>query len=65
MAINIASRRVMEKAGLTFVRHSYPAWLLTIIIDGGADGAVEYALSRADWEIAPAVGGAGGMKGSV
>lgn len=62
MAINAASRRVIEKAGLTFVRLSYPAWLLSI--DGGADGAVEYELNRTDWEIDSAVSGAG-MQGSV
>ena len=47
-AANTASRRVMEKAGLTLVRtFSQP-------LPGAADGdpveVVEYALSKADWE---------------
>ena len=45
---NIASRRVLEKAGLRLVRTSqqpcpYPA-------EGGESGDVEYALRKADWE---------------
>jgi RimJ/RimL family protein N-acetyltransferase len=48
MAVNIASRRVMEKAGLRFVKVYYPEWLLSI--DGGADGGVEYAVDKADWD---------------
>jgi RimJ/RimL family protein N-acetyltransferase len=48
MAANIASRRVMDKAGLTLVRtFSQP-------LPGAAGGhpveAVEYALNKADWE---------------
>lgn len=50
MAVNHASRRVMEKCGLTFVRsyHSddVPA------IPGAERGEVEYALTREDWQAA-------------
>ena len=48
MAVNIASRRVMEKAGLRYTRTFYGAWPDTI--PGGEHGDVEYALSREDWE---------------
>lgn len=47
-ADNIASRRVMEKAGLTLVRE-YPS----PFVDPGSGAAqedVEYALEKADWE---------------
>jgi RimJ/RimL family protein N-acetyltransferase len=48
MAVNHASRRVMEKSGLAFVRgyHSddVPA------IPGAEQGEVEYALTREDWQ---------------
>ena len=48
MAGNVASRRVLEKAGLRLVRTfqqpgPYPA-------EGGESGDVEYALRKADWE---------------
>jgi RimJ/RimL family protein N-acetyltransferase len=48
VAGNIASRRVLEKAGLRLVRTSqqsgpYP-------VEGGESGDVEYALCKADWE---------------
>jgi RimJ/RimL family protein N-acetyltransferase len=48
MAANVASRRVMEKAGLTLVRTFRQSW-------PGLAGAeemevVEYALQKADWE---------------
>jgi RimJ/RimL family protein N-acetyltransferase len=52
MTVNQASRRVMEKCGLVFVRtyHSddVPA------IPGAAQGEVEYALTREDWQAAAA-----------
>jgi RimJ/RimL family protein N-acetyltransferase len=49
MAINVASRRVMEKAGLRFVRlFSAEDW--PIRIPGDEEGDVEYALTRAEWE---------------
>ena len=48
VAGNIASRRVLEKAGLRLARTSqqsspYP-------VEGGESGDVEYALRKADWE---------------
>ena len=48
MAVNHASRRVMEKAGLTLVRTFDQPWPYRI--DGGQFGAVEYALDKADWQ---------------
>jgi RimJ/RimL family protein N-acetyltransferase len=48
MAVNQPSRRVMEKCGLTFVRGYHlddvPA------IPGAEQGAVEYALTRSEWQ---------------
>ncbi|GGQ30593.1 GNAT family N-acetyltransferase [Streptosporangium pseudovulgare] len=47
LAANIASRRVMEKAGLQYVRSFHvdrPG------IPGSEQGIVEYELLRADWE---------------
>ncbi len=48
MAANMASRRVMEKAGLTLVRTFRPP--LPNVIDGDEVEVVEYALTKADWE---------------
>ena len=48
MAVNIASRRVMEKAGLRFVRTFDAGW--PVRIPGDEQGDVEYAISRAEWE---------------
>lgn len=48
MTVNIASRRVMEKAGLTLVRTFHLSWPEPI--EGTEHGDVEYALTRADWE---------------
>ncbi|GAB7035363.1 GNAT family N-acetyltransferase [Streptomyces sp. NPDC021749] len=48
MAVNAASRRVMEKAGLHHVR-SYFADRPEVIA-GSEHGEVEYALTRAEWE---------------
>jgi RimJ/RimL family protein N-acetyltransferase len=48
MVINAASRRVMEKAGLKFVRVVHREW--PIYVDGDEHGEVEYALTRAEWE---------------
>ncbi|MEV6972850.1 GNAT family N-acetyltransferase [Kitasatospora sp. NPDC093806] len=48
MAVNLGSRRVMEKAGLGFVRtfhEDYPE-----MIPGSEHGEVEYALAAADWQ---------------
>ena len=48
MAVNLASRRVLEKAGLKLIRifhqpRPYP-------VDGREVGDAEYALSKAEWE---------------
>jgi RimJ/RimL family protein N-acetyltransferase len=48
MAVNLASRRVMEKAGLTLVRTFHQPWPFPI--DGDQFGDVEYALDRAGWQ---------------
>ena len=47
MAVNAASRRVMEKAGLTLVRTFHQAW--PDPIPGDEHGDVEYALTKAEW----------------
>ncbi len=49
MVINTASRRVMEKAGLTYVRTFHQPWPYPI--EGHEHGDVEYAIDRADWEL--------------
>jgi RimJ/RimL family protein N-acetyltransferase len=51
MTVNIASRRVMEKAGLRFVRTFFQEW--PDRIPGDELGDVEYALTRAEWERLP------------
>ena len=48
MAENMASRRVMEKAGLKLVRIFHQPWPYPI--DGDQFGDVEYALDKADWQ---------------
>jgi RimJ/RimL family protein N-acetyltransferase len=48
MVVNVASRRVMEKAGLRYVRTFHQEW--PDPIEGDELGDVEYALDRADWE---------------
>jgi RimJ/RimL family protein N-acetyltransferase len=48
MAVNTASRRVMEKVGLTHVRTFHEDW--PDPIKGVEEGEVEYALWKADWE---------------
>jgi RimJ/RimL family protein N-acetyltransferase len=48
MAVNSASRRVMEKVGLTHVRTFHEEW--PDAIKGAEEGEVEYALWKADWE---------------
>ena len=48
MAVNLASRRVMEKAGLTLVRTFHQPWPYPI--SGAEQGDVEYALDKSDWE---------------
>jgi RimJ/RimL family protein N-acetyltransferase len=48
LAVNTASRRVMEKAGLRYVRTFHQEWPWRI--EGEEHGDVEYALTKADWE---------------
>jgi RimJ/RimL family protein N-acetyltransferase len=47
MAVNTASRRVMEKAGLRYVRTFHQEWPERI--EGDEHGDVEYALTRGEW----------------
>jgi RimJ/RimL family protein N-acetyltransferase len=48
MAVNTASRRVMEKSGLRFVRTFHAEW--PVRIPGDEHGDVEYAITRGQWE---------------
>jgi RimJ/RimL family protein N-acetyltransferase len=48
MSVNIASRRVMEKSGMTLVRTFHAEW--PVSIEGDEHGDVEYALRKMDWE---------------
>ena len=48
MAVHAASRRVMENAGLRFVRLFHGEWPYSI--PGDEHGDVEYAITRAQWE---------------
>ncbi len=50
MTVNNRSRRVLEKAGLTFVRQFHGVW--PEVIEGSDEGDVEYALTRAAWDAA-------------
>src|SRR5918995_579701 len=54
MVVNTASRRVMEKSGLTLVRTFHGEW--PDRIPGDEHGDVEYALTKADWERQEAAG---------
>ena len=47
MAVNMASRRVMEKSGLKLVRTFHQPWPYRI--EGDQFGDVEYALDKAGW----------------
>ena len=47
MVVNTASRRVMEKAGLRYVRTFHADW--PVEIPGDEEGDVEYAVDRAQW----------------
>ena len=47
MAVNTASRRVMEKAGLAYQRTFHVDW--DDPLPGSEHGEVEYALTRVDW----------------
>jgi len=57
MTVNLASRRVMEKAGLQFVRVFHQEWPDTI--EGEEFGDVEYALERTEWERQEGMGDSG------
>jgi RimJ/RimL family protein N-acetyltransferase len=48
MVVNVASRRVMEKSGLRYVRTFHQPWPYPI--EGEEHGDVEYALLRSEWE---------------
>ncbi|MDQ3468598.1 MAG: GNAT family N-acetyltransferase [Actinomycetota bacterium] len=48
MAVHAQSRRVMEKAGLRFVRTFHQPW--PDPIPGDEHGDVEYAITREEWE---------------
>lgn len=54
MYVNSGSRRVMEKAGLLFVRRWFGEWPDSI--DGWEEGDVEYALERSQWQGGPGDG---------
>jgi RimJ/RimL family protein N-acetyltransferase len=54
MAVHTASRRVMEKAGLSLVGTSRQPW--PYAIEGDEHGDVTYALTKADWEHQEATG---------
>jgi RimJ/RimL family protein N-acetyltransferase len=51
MAVNIASRRVMEKAGLHLVRTFHVTF--SDPLPGTEHGEVEYAVTRAEWTAPP------------
>ncbi|MBI5088329.1 MAG: GNAT family N-acetyltransferase [Actinobacteria bacterium] len=48
MAVNVGSRRVMEKSGLRLVRTFHAEW--PVRIDGDEHGDVEYAITRSEWD---------------
>jgi RimJ/RimL family protein N-acetyltransferase len=48
MAVNLASRRVLEKSGLNVVRIFHQPWPYRV--DGRELGDVEYAVSKDEWE---------------
>jgi RimJ/RimL family protein N-acetyltransferase len=48
MTVNLGSRRVLEKAGLTLVRTFHRDGLDTV--EGYEHGVAEYALTKADWK---------------
>ena len=48
MTVNTASRRVMERCGLRYVRTFHLEW--DDPIEGTEHGDVEYELTKADWE---------------
>jgi RimJ/RimL family protein N-acetyltransferase len=50
MVVNFASRRVLEKSGLRYVRTFHQPWPYPI--EGDEHGDVEYGLLRSEWEAA-------------
>jgi RimJ/RimL family protein N-acetyltransferase len=56
MTVNAASRRVLEKCGLTLVRTTAYEGPDADVIDGAEHGEVEYALTKAEWEANAASG---------
>lgn len=58
MTVNIASRRVMEKCGMTFVRTTPYEGPDADVIEGAEHGEVEYALTRPEWQAHTAVAAA-------
>jgi RimJ/RimL family protein N-acetyltransferase len=48
LTVNAASRAVMERVGLTYVR-TYPSSMTAPVADVG-EGEVEYAMTREQWE---------------
>jgi RimJ/RimL family protein N-acetyltransferase len=48
MTVNVASRRVMEKAGLRFVKTFHQDW--PDVIEGSEKGDVEYAVTKTEWD---------------
>jgi RimJ/RimL family protein N-acetyltransferase len=59
MTVHTASRRVMEKAGLSLTRSFRQPW--PYAIKGDEYGDVEYSLTRAEWERREAGGPASGV----
>jgi RimJ/RimL family protein N-acetyltransferase len=55
LTINAASRRVMEKCGLTLVRTG--PYEGPVPIEGAEHGEVEYALTKREWQALNAAGG--------
>jgi RimJ/RimL family protein N-acetyltransferase len=51
MAVNSASRRVMEKTGMHLVRTFHADW--PVRIPGDEEGDVEYAIDRIQWDDRP------------
>ena len=60
MTVNAASRRVMEKCGLTFVRTTPYDGPDADIIEGAEHGEVEYALTKSEWQARMAAAAAAG-----
>jgi RimJ/RimL family protein N-acetyltransferase len=56
MTVNTASRRVLEKCGLTLVRTTAYEGSDADVIDGAEHGEVEYALTKSEWEANAASG---------